>query len=179
MSMGIILNQVRSHLREALTLSSDQCDIQPSGIPPEAAGEWYLAIDELGVASEARDHLAEEFAIEVSIWRRLGQFPADRRGEALLPESAYLAAMHTLDGLERRVILSLHGNFGELVSGANAAVGAGQPGGGDVFQLALYYEGRGRAETLPRTTGRQQPQWIGRRLKFRGMNRVQSLSIAS
>jgi hypothetical protein len=177
--MGIILNQVRSHLREALTLSADQCDIQPSGSPPEAAGEWYLAIDELGVASHSRDHLAEEFSIEVAIWRRLGQFPADRRGEAMLPESVYLAAMHTLDSLERRVILALHGNFAEVVAGANTEAGAGMSDGGDVYQLALYYQGRDRAETLPNQRSRQQPQWIGRRLKFRGMNRVQALSIAS
>ena len=179
MSMGIILSQVRTHLRETLTLSSDQCDIQPGGAPPEAAGEWYLAIDELGVANDARSHLAEEFSLEVAIWRRLGQFPADRRGELLLPESAYLEAMHTLDALERRVILNLHGNFGDVTAAANTALGAGTEGGGDRFQLALYYEGRQRAETLPRASSRRQPEWMGRRLQFRGMKRVQALAIAS
>ena len=118
MSMGIVLSQIRNRLRDALSLSADQCDVQPGGRPPEAAGEWYLAVDELGVDSTARSHLAEEFAVEVAIWRRLGQFPTDRRGELLLHESAYLAAMHTLDNLERQVILSLHGNFADLVSNA-------------------------------------------------------------
>ena len=179
MSMGVILSQVRGHLRDALSLSADQCDVQPGGSPTEAAGEWYLAIDERGVESDARSHLSEEFEIEISIWRRLGQFPADRLGETQLHESEYLSAMHTLDTLERQVILKLHGNFESVTSAANTELGAGLPGGGDVFQLALYYEGRGRTETLPRSGSRQQPTWIGRRLRFRGMTRVQALSIAS
>lgn len=178
MSMAAVLDEVCDHLRSALSLSAAECDIRPGGWPPRAAGEFYVAIDDLGVASAAREHLEEEYRIEVAIWRRAGQVPDDRLGDLARRGDPYVAALRTLDVLERAVLRALHANYAQIMAGANAALGAGETGGGDVFQLALYYTGRSRPETHPsRPSGERPLEWITRRLEFAGMNRVQPLDV--
>ena len=177
MSMGAVLKQVRDHLRDALSLGVDQCGIQPDGVPPDSADEFYLAVNEMGVTSTAREHLLEEYEIEVSVWRRAGGYPADRRGDVQLSDDPYLAGILTLDDLERAVIRNLHGNYDDITVAANTAIGAGVGDGGDVFQLALYYAGRRGTEILQTGKEKHDPTWFGRRLKFVGMTRVQSISM--
>ena len=104
MSMAVVLQRVRDHLRSALALSADQCGVRVGGHPPASSGELYVAVDELGVECTARDHLREVYVVEVALWRRVGQWPDDRAGDALLRDDAYLAGALTLDRLERSVI---------------------------------------------------------------------------
>ena len=178
MSMAVVLQRVRDHLRSALALSADQCGVRVGGHPPASSGELYVAVDELGVECTARDHLREVYVVEVALWRRVGQWPDDRAGDALLRDDAYLAGALTLDRLERSVIAALHGNYTDIPAAANAAIGAGSPGGGDVFQLALYYAGRTRTEAWQdRRQSGSPTAWLGRRLKFAGMNRVQAMDV--
>lgn len=178
MSMGAILKQVRDHLRDAMPLAADQCDIRPDGEPPQSAGELFVAVDELGVTSTARSYIEEQFEVEVAVWRRAGQYPADRIGDAQLSDDPYTAGLFTLDDLEREAIRRLHGNFTDVTAAVNTALGTGSGNAGDSFRLALYYEGRGRTEVLPPSRGAQQPaQWLGRRLRFVGMNRIQALDV--
>jgi hypothetical protein len=174
MSMGAVLRQVRDHLRGAMPLAADQCGVQPAALPPESAGELYVAVDEVGVQSAARAHLSETYEIEVAVWRRAGQYPADRRGDAQLRDDPHLAGILTLDDAERAVIRHLHGNYLDVTAAASAAIGAGTSGNGDVFQLALYYQGRGRTEEHPPRGRHQVAAWLGRRLRFAGMTRVQA-----
>lgn len=180
MSMGAILQEVRDHLRTALSLGADQCGIQIGGTPPEAAGNFYVAVDELGVESTAQQHLQENYQVEISLWRRLGQTPSDRSGEALLRDDPYLSGAQSLDDLERSVIKNLHANYTDITTAANTAIGAGANPNGDVFQLALYYAGRKRTETW-QAAGKKKnpPTWLVRRLKFVGMNRVQALDVVA
>ena len=92
MSMGHILKTVRDFLRSSLPATAAQCDLRPGGDPPETADEWFVAIDELGVKSTALNCLDETYEIEISVWRRAGALPADRTGDALLPEDPYAPA---------------------------------------------------------------------------------------
>ena len=177
MSMGAILKQVRDHLRAAMSLDADQCDVRPGGVPTQSAGELFVAVDELGVVSTARSCLEEQFEVEVAVWRRAGQYAADRLGDAQLPDDPYTAGLSTLDDMERQVIGHLHGNFTDVPAAVNTALGTGTGTAGDAFRLALYYEGRGRTEMLP-SPGKGQPaQWLGRRLRFVGMNRIQARDV--
>ena len=175
MSMGVVLKQVRDHLRNSMSLGVDQCGIAPGGSPPETAAEFYIAIDESQVRSTARDHLNEVYEIEIAVWRRPGQFPADQQGDLTLADDPYLAGILTLDDLERAVIRNIHANYADVTAAANTAIGAPSEQAGDVFQLAMYYAGRAGTEVIKHETGRD-AAWFGRRLKFAGMNRVQSLS---
>jgi len=178
MSMGVILKIVRDSLQTALSLDKDACGVQSGGRPPNSAGELYLAVDELGVQSTARAHLREVYELEIALWRRGGQYADDRHGDVLLADDPYLAGVRTLDALERDVIRHVHGNYSDITAAANAEIGAGGGEAGDIFQLALYYVGRGRTETIPRPAADRTIDWIGRRLKFLGMTRVQALDIA-
>jgi len=178
MSTGIILQQVRNHLRSAMSLDVDQCGIQPGGRPPHSAGELYVAVDDGGTTSDARNHLHEQYRIEVAVWRRAGQHPADRLGDVQLPQDPYLEQLLTLDQLERQVIQHLHGDFANVTAAANAEAATGTPGGGDVFQLALYYVGRDKTESIdavPSATA--STEWLGRRLSFSGMDRIQATDV--
>ena len=177
MSMGAILQQVRDHLRSAMSLGVDQCDVRPGGMPTAAAGEFYVAVDELGVQSTAQSHLREQYEIEVSIWRRTGQYPDDRLSDVVLRDDVYLAGIQTLDDLERSVIKNLHANYTDITAAANTAIDAGAPGKGDIFQLALYYTGRSRSEVLDHNPKENPAPWLGRRLKFTGMIRVQATDV--
>jgi len=176
MSMGALLQQVRTHLRNVVPLDADQCDIELLGQPRPSAGETYVGIRELRVRSLSREHLSEEYEIEVSIWRRLGAFPSDRQGDLALRDDPYLASVLTLDDLERAVIRNLHANYTDIMAAANETLETG-----DRFQLALYYTGRGPSEVVKSSSHHRQNgtrtsgiAWIGRRLIFTGMNRVQS-----
>jgi len=175
--MGVVLKQVRDHLRTSMSLDVDQCDIRADGSPPGSAAEFYVAIDEFGVKSTARDHLSEVYEIEIAVWRRSGQYPADRRGDLTLPDDPYLAGILTLDDLERAVIKQIHANYTDITAAANTAIGAPSEGNGDVFQLALYYAGRGATEVLQHEENKDDSAWFGRRLKFAGMNRVQAVDV--
>lgn len=179
MSMGVVLQTIRDHLRTAMSLAVDQCGIRPGGHPPSSAGEFYVAIDDISVKGDARAHLREEYEVAVSIWRRLGQHPEDRTGDVLETEDPYLPSLLTLDQLERDVIRFIHANYTEVTKTANATLGTGTPGKGDILQLAMYYQGHAGSERFtsePRNTSR--PDWIGRRLRFAGMTRVQATDIA-
>ena len=178
MTMGALLQKVRDHLRQTLPLQSDDCAVRPDGAPPPSAGEVFVAVSESGVASDARSHLREVFHIEVSIWRRTGQYPVDRQGELLLPDDVLLAGMLSLDRLERRVVTALHGNYQDLPAALNSELRTGSDAAGDVFQLALYYVGRGASELWPPHGKGAHPNWLGRRLRFEGAHRVQDLDIA-
>ncbi len=177
MSMGIILQVVRDHLQTEMSLDAGECGIQPGGLPPDGAGELYVAVDELGIRSASRNQLHEIYEIEVAIWRRSSNYPTDRQGDVVLRDDPQLAGILTLDDLERDVISKLHANHTDIMAVANSAIGAGSPGGGDVFQQPLYFAGRGRSESL-RPGGSKSPvAWIGRRLKFTGMTRVQATDV--
>ncbi len=159
MSMGLLLEVVQNHLRTALGLAADQCRIAHE--PPTAAGPLFLSVAGGGVRSEARSVLRETYELEVGVWRRAGEYPADRRGGLLAPIDPHVAGLRTLDALERQVIAALHGNFEDIPAAANAQL---EPESEAVFQLALYYAGRGPTET--------DSGWLVRHLNFSGCTRV-------
>jgi len=178
MSMGAIIEHVRDHLRSALSLAVDQCGVQIGGNPPQRPASFYVAIDEVCVESDAKEHLREIFEIEIVVWRRLGTLPSDRRGDAHLRDDPYLATLQTLDDLEQSVILAIHANYTDITAATNTALGTGAPSGGDIFQMALFYQGRKRSELFPKRSDQANAQWLGRRLRFRGMTRVQAIDVA-
>lgn len=182
MSMGFLLQAQRDHLRQALlslipggdpTRAANYVGIQPDGRPPPTMGDWYAAIDEASVESSHRSYLGEVFHTEVTITRRASQHARDRY------EDIYLNTINGLDVIERAIIQACHCNQ-DLRQRANALAGSPDPAAGDIFQIPLFYGGRGRTRT---ETG----EWIGaepdrgafliRVLPFAGGNRVQALDI--
>lgn len=169
MIVGAILTRVRDHLRQALDLPDDQVDIRYAGLPPATAASPYVAIRELGVKSDGRSFLREEHQLEISLWRRATDLPDDVSADALYGDDAVLPDVATIDQLERLAIAALHGNDIAISQALNQSLGLGSGSAGDRFQLPLFYTGRKGTE-LSRP-------WLGRRLHFTGLTRVQPIDV--
>lgn len=181
MSMGMALLGTRDYLRTSLTWTLKDIGIQYNNFPPNAAKNWYVAIDDGGVeGTPAKQYyLKEIYTITVGVWRRPGRVPQDVSGNLMIPDDIYISGIETVNDLERKVIKWLHNNY-LLMASINTqfslptATGAGAGAGGDVFgQEPLIYRGRTKNEfiTIPGTNDAQ--VWFGRRLQFRGLTRTQ------
>lgn len=183
MSMGMALLGTRDYLRTALTWTKDNIGIQHNNLPPNAARNWYVALDDGGVEGtpQGQYYLKEIFSITVGIWRRPGRLPQDVSGAIMLPDDIYVSGIETLNDLERKIIKKLHNNYALMASintqfSLPSATVSGDVGG-DVFgQEPLIYRGRTKNEvvSIPGTTDAQ--AWFGRRLNFRGLSRTQYIN---
>lgn len=178
MSMGMVLEGVRDWLRDRNEWSITECGVTDDGYPPARAGNFYIAVDEDGVdvGPERTNALTEIYKIEVTVWRRPGHLPKDFLGNIVLPEDRYLPEIKTLHDLERRVIYHLHGwraSTNTLRNFLNTKFNLPDVGRGDAFITELMSTGRGRKEKHQVDDGMP---FIGRRLRFRGLMRVQKIS---
>lgn len=175
MSIGQLLTTVRTHLRTQLSLGVNQCGVQMSGMPPPAAGEKYVAIDDGGTEQRSGDepYLTERYKLVISILRRAGVYPADRQGDLLVRETT---SVQSLEELERGVIKYIHGSQSLRVT-YNTALGAPDASLGEIAIMPLFYRGRGRTYiyTSPMEAGDGLHAWFRRDLNFSGMDRKQKL----
>lgn len=176
MSMSAILTATELWLRQENDWEINQCGIQPNSEPPPSAGQWYVSIDDGGIDQTARpeDHyLRELFRVEVGVWRRPDQLPKDRKRDLLKTTSIYAAEAQTLESLERAVIRKLHKSQGWRQL-CNTNAGFPSAANGDQVIMPLVYLGRSKCETI--SFGSQNEHvFFGRRLRFRGADRTQSL----
>lgn len=166
MSEAAILSAVRDQLREQLALKPIECDVMFE--PPASTGEEFIAIEGAAVSSSETESLKEVYQVYASVWKRTGKYPADRRGNILLDN------VSGLDVLERRVIRAVHGNQMIRLAACELAKAPSEIGG-DIFQKALYYQGREPTRTETTGANGSEITWMVRRLRFAGMTRVQSL----
>lgn len=172
MSMSALVEAVRNHLREQMSLTCAECDIAPDGHPPGNAGSEFIAVDEGEATNAARENLQEEYEINVWVCRKSGVFPANKRGDMRLKSEPYLAGMVSLDERCRQVIVALHANHAvtkaasELLSAPNTELGS-------PFQGCLIYRSTSRAVSIDSESG---GAWVARQLRFRGAWRPHSLS---
>lgn len=177
MSMGLVLKAVRDALRQSNNWTSDQCDVQPEGWPPEVSGDWYVAIDEVGVTSRSNENLHEQYRIEIFVCLRAGLFPKDRMNKAYFDDNDYLDNHMTLDPIERATLTTIQRSFG-VMNYANAVGNLPATGLGDAFQGCLLYQGRGKTQGGYPPGTEAKTYWLRRILPFVGMDRMQDLQIA-
>jgi hypothetical protein len=174
--MAAILAATEAILRTANDWDSNSCSIQPGSEPPPTAAQWYIAIDDAGVEQSARAedyYLREQFVIEIGVWRRPGQLPHDRKKELQKNVTRYMNDMLTLEPLERKVIKALHKSQ-TWRNTLNSLAGFPEEGSGDQVVNPLVYQGRSKNETL--VFGKENEHaFFGRRLRFRGGDRVQTI----
>lgn len=177
MSMGMALEGVRDWLRDKNGWTNQECGVMFRCVPPNRAGQKFIAIDDGGVETGPANTygLTEIYNIEIGIWRRPGHLPKDMLGQAMLPEDLYLPEISTLNDLERRVIFWLHFKK-ELPPYLNAKYGLPDEGRGDIFQEMLTYRGRTKVETAQPDEGQPGLVFIGRKLRFRGLKRIQKIT---
>ena len=138
-----------------------------------------MSIDDDGVTQLAGDsdsYLKERFKLVVGIWRRISETPVDLRGKEMLRDNPYQANATTLSDLERYVIRSLHkSRF--VNQRINDEIGQDTEQFGEAhFILPLNYRGRSTNEYFtPPGMDAKQGTWMGRRLRFSGLDRTQSI----
>lgn len=196
MSIEHLMEAVRDTIVSELGLDPRECDIQPEGHPPATMDQFYISIDEGSIEfPDIGLVFKEKYTVNVFVTLRNGIFPRDRLAEAYdRDRGMYLAGMKSLSLLERQIITAVNGNEALRVlackklgisEAAMFEADETAPGAlgeyGDIFQLPLFYQGRGKTEL-------HGTEWVGgggkeqffsvRTLPFKGATRTQNLSIA-
>ena len=182
--IGLFLEQIAEHLHSENTWTVRQCKVQFEAVPPARAPEWFVGIDDGGMAQTAPEdsnYVREVARIQIGIWRRQGEVPRDDSGIPLKHTDPYRSDRQTLETIERKVIRALIGlpQRNDLVEAINAVIQADQDEYGECVGKPLRYLGRGKNETyIPRghQANEDIPTFIGRRLNFVGLDRIQELS---
>lgn len=174
MSMGMVLEGVRDWLRDQNSWKAIECGVMMNTVPPNRAGQKYVGIDDDGIDTgpENTHALTEYFSLSIGIWRRPGHLPKDQQWNMVVPEDVYLPEISNLHDLERRVIFYLHNRW-DLVGYLNKKYELPDAGRGGTFTGQLVYRGRGKIESA---AGDEANRFIGRRLRFRGLRRVQKIT---
>ena len=175
MSMALVLEGIRDFLRSENGWKKGECDIRQGGVPTETSRAFYVAIDDAGVETAGADqhYLKEIYSIEIAIWTETGSLPADMSGLAQLASDKYTIGRETLDNLERAIIGQLHQ---EQDPRNQINTQFNLPAEGCIFLMPMIYSGRPRNEIIGAARrGSQIAQWLGRRLRFRGFDRIQKI----
>lgn len=174
MSMGMVLEGVRDWLRDKNDWKVIECGVMMDTVPPNRAGQKYVAIDDDGIDTgpENTHGLTEFYNLSIGIWRRPGHLPKDQQWNMVIPEDTYLPEISNLNDLERRVVFWLHNRW-DLAGWLNTKYSLPDAGKGDKFTGQLVYRGRSKIESA---IGDEGNRFIGRRLRFRGLRRVQKIT---
>ena len=106
MSQAALCKGIRDHLQTVFTLDANSCEVGFDGQPKPMAGQEYFAIHPMGWTTVSGDwDLGEQYEVAVTVTRRLGSTPQDRRGVAL-----WLTLTTGLEPRIRQVITAIHHN---------------------------------------------------------------------
>jgi hypothetical protein len=86
MSAEAAASAIRSHLRKALALSEDECDVEESGQPPAMAGSRYVAIQVQPTfpRDQPENAFAELYQCTITVTVRAQDHPADMHGTEVI-----------------------------------------------------------------------------------------------
>ena len=181
MSLAIILDVTAEYLRQRNNWSKGQCRVCAGGFPvgESWASPMFIGLDEASTTfGDYRNQrqLQETDAIEVSIWRKSGQFPPDRQGMLIDNNNPYLQTMLLPYDVERAIIGQLHENT-EIMAKANERSNSGTASTGSDFCLPLkcLRRAKHRLETIDTGQGGDPIPYVVRSLTFGGMYRLQSV----
>lgn len=178
---------LQTYLRQEYGWKVTECGVQKNCIPPARAGQFYVAIDDGGAdgGPDETNALTEICNIVIGVWRRPGHLiQADMLGKMKLPDDPYLAGIMTLTKLERMVLVPAVGqqsggldkNYGAM-NFINDLFGLPAEDLGAGFNEPLRFRGYSVFEgiAIPGTT---EPEgFLGRRLRFRGLKRIQNPTV--
>ena len=184
MSMGILLDTILDWLptQDMEFRRGINYGVEFRGSPPPTAKDWYIAFDDGGVVQRGRpeDHwINEEYSMIVGLWRRQSEVPMDRVGNMYLESDQYRPQAKSLDQMERQMLRIFHQNW-DFLNALNAKLEPRDDAvRGDDFNRVFIYRGRSANETLTlpgEHANRSQDTFIGRRLRFSGIERTQYIT---
>lgn len=173
MTMAFVVEGVRDYLRDNAPWTKYQCSIQHGAMPPSVATEIHIAIDAgpITTAPENSYYLGETSEIIIGVWKRWKDVPRDRTGTMLVETDIYRAAVATLHSEERTAVKLLHKSFAAM-GAINTQFSLPDASKGDAFQSPLHYMGNSGNETMV-VVDAQEAAFLGRKLRFRGLLRIQ------
>ena len=174
MSKAMVYEGVQDYLRDQQDWTINQCAVQHGGEPPALARGIYVAVNGVSVQTRSMEQffLAEQFTVSINVWWESAITPADFSGLGKIKSNPHQPGATTLEDLERSVIRELHHSqdFRNSLNGKFSLPGSD----GDIFLMPLIYDGSGEDERLNVNSNNQKSaQWLGRRLRFTGLDRNQ------
>lgn len=114
-----LLLAVRDRVRNVCGLSSEDCEVMPSGKPPAKCGETFVSIHPGGITLDAPEHelWTANVSIKATATVKAGKTPEDRAGLRLI------ASEDGLTDLAEWIAKAVHGSYTVLAS-ANATLTA-------------------------------------------------------
>ena len=177
---GIVLQAVRDRLRSLYSWTKQQCAIRERGFPSPTSGQFFIGIYGTamsGTGGENDYFLRQNHTLDVAIWRQTSVNPKDQSGDIYEITDSRRPAIETLDRLESKVTQALHQNQ-ELRAACDAiAVTDQDTFGRESFKTPLVYLGWNGHEPFSLPGGGPDGRtFVGRRIRFRGLTRVQRIS---
>ena len=179
--IGLFLDKIREQLSHQNAWELQFCNVQFETFPPYTSPEWYVGIDDNGIsqtAPEDSNYMREVAQIQIGVWRRQGVTPRDQSGNQLLYYDPYRPDRVTLDQMENKVKSALVGlpQRNELVDAINEIIENNPDEFGYCVTKPLRYMGRSKSEVYvppAHVGGDDIPTYLGRRLNFTGLDRIQ------
>lgn len=172
-----LLEQLPARLSDFGLRESINYGVEFQAYPPPTAGDWYIAMDFAGESQTAGPQqyfLREEYSFLFGIWRRQTEVPRDRLGRMNLRSDLYRPQATTIQAMSRALIKNLHQQFW-LTTEVSLKI-QNNDINGNVPESPLIYLGSNANEqyTVDSMRTGDVETFIGRRLKFRGLLRIQT-----
>ncbi len=173
-----LLEQLPGRLSEFGLRESVNFGVEFGAYPPPVASDWYIAMDYAGESQTAgmqQYFIREEYSFLFGIWRRQTEVPRDRLGRMNLRTDLYRPQATTIQAMSRALIKTIHQKFW-LTTEVGLKIDAHESYGNKPI-APLIYLGSGANEeyTVDSMRTGDVETFIGRRLKFRGLTRQQTV----
>lgn len=173
-----LLEQLPVRLSDFGLRESINFGVEFGAYPPPVASDWYIAMDFAGESQTAgmqQFFIREEYSLLFGIWRRQTEIPRDRLGRMNLRSDLYRPQATTIQAMSRALIKNLHQKFW-LTTEINLKIAANDAYGNKVLSPLIYLgSGANEEYTVDSMRSNDVETFIGRRMKFRGLMRQQSV----
>lgn len=185
----LINEQAVVFARSKLSLDARFCDLQWDGLPPADGPEYYIAINDGGCFTTnppEAEYINEEYRLQIAVWMRAAVMPNDRLGSLLAWTNRYQGNdRYTLGQVSRLVIkvFAFGDSRWEFRDQLNDIINADTATFGDCIRTPLRYIGTSAPERytpiwFDASQKKDGPIFIGRRIVFAGLSRLQGLDVA-
>jgi hypothetical protein len=133
--MAALLKAVEERAQAILTLTSSNVLVRPTGKPPAFSGEEFWSIHPGEFTNDLDTGRRDTYSIRVTLTRRSGSYPDDRRGDELIAKAT--------TGMYARVnllIAGLHMDY-LVLDYVGGTFGAGNWTGGKSYSLTTAVNG--------------------------------------
>lgn len=176
MEMGTVLRVIRDDLQNRYQWSKNHCRVVEQGEPLDNSPEFFVGITDGGTDGSPQDgfRLQELYRVNIWVWRRLGQYPQDRQGNAMIDADPHLGNIAMTSQLEREVKKRIHMSYA-LIEKINAACDAMTGEQTSKIVHPFVYQGSSVTQTKTVDDGGPSVAFTGRQLRFGGAMNIETI----